>query len=67
MTCPHCQRYKLFSDTDEHGEHLFCMICGFYRDLTPYIGQTSSPEMVLVGNTSSPRWRGMNQIKMEDL
>jgi hypothetical protein len=36
--CPHCHYSTLRQSVDEHGEHLFCIPCGFYYDLTDKIG-----------------------------
>lgn len=50
--CPRCKA-QLWWGNDQHGEHLFCYSCGYYRDLTDKIGyrenhsfiQEAVPEM----------------------
>ena len=42
MLCPHCHTGNLLRGLDEHGAHLFCLCCGFYKDSTPYIGACST-------------------------
>lgn len=47
MTCPHCHQHNLLRDADQHGDHYYCLNCGYYYDLTLYIGEISQPEMRL--------------------
>ena len=61
MDCPRCNT-KLWAGTDEHGDHFYCLCCGYYKDKTPYIGSCRTHPAVVDSGYQSWTMKQINRI-----